>query len=291
MDPHALKPLDDQAIDRLHARVTAGSASLADLTRLVALLRRHGQDDAVPPVLHRFASTSDRADAGAHAEAGYVLLHVGKTGGTYTAGVLDRLTPAGAILFLPHAFDLPMARTAWPRRRILFGVRAPAEIFVSGFYSRRRRGRPRHDLPWSPEERTAFTRFATPNQLAEGLSAADDEVRRAATAAMAAITHVARGLHGYLGPVPTLRAEAAHVAFVFRQSDLDADLSQFLSRSFGQDVGPPSASARERHSNPPGLDVHLSPLATENLARWYAPDDEIYAECLRLAATRRGEDR
>ena len=61
--------------------------------------------------------------------------------------------------------------------RFFFFVRDPVGRFVSGFYSRQRKGRPRYSGQWSEREREAYRRFGTPDQLASALSSVNDEER------------------------------------------------------------------------------------------------------------------
>jgi len=83
------------------------------------------------------------------------VLHVRKTGGTaIKAALADVLnTPTYRILFHPHKIRL----CDIPRRdeTIVF-LREPVSRFVSGFYSRMRKGQPRNYVPWRPEEEIAF---------------------------------------------------------------------------------------------------------------------------------------
>jgi hypothetical protein len=218
----------------------------------------------------------------------YALLHIGKTGGTYTQQVIAEAAEAsGAILCLPHRYSLAMALAEWPERSVVFGLRSPDRIFVSGFYSRMRQGQPRHDLPWSPAERDAFSVFITPNQLAEALSAECLDTRSAAESAMSSIMHVKNGLRAYLESAAFVRSAASRIAFILRQEALDGDLRQFLSRLIPGGFDPPPVDEIARHANPAQLDTHLSEHASINIARWYRVDFQIYRECLEMAAALR----
>jgi len=220
----------------------------------------------------------------------YSLLHIGKTGGTYTQHVIAHVPDAArAIVCLPHRYSLAMALAEWPDRPVVFGIRSPEKIFVSGFYSRMREGRPRHDLPWSPGERAAFSVFSTPRQLAEGLSAECESTRVAAESAMASIMHVRHGLRAYLESATFVRAAAPRVAFILRQEALDSDLMQWLSPLVRGGFDRVPADAVARHANPPDCDTHLSEVAARNLARWYRADFEIYDACREIAAMLRDQ--
>ena len=69
-------------------------------------------------------------------------------------------------------------------------LRDQVNRFVSGFNSRRRRGRPLNNAEWDRNEAVAFAAFPTANDLAEALSVAQDSRRAAAIAAMRGIYHV-----------------------------------------------------------------------------------------------------
>lgn len=254
------------------------------LTQFIRFMRQHEQDAAIPEVIEQFART--------HAEAAstprFVLLHIGKTGGTYMAHCIQQCGASRDVLCLPHDYSLPMALSAWPNSQVAFGVRPPDEIFVSGFYSRQRQGRPRHDIPWSPAERQAFASFDTPNQLAEALSAGDDVRLRAAEAAMTSVMHVRQGLRWYLSSPDAINEAASRIACVLRIDSLADDLRQFLTTATGHDVNLPEANDVERHRNPDSIDRRLSETARTNLNRWYAADAAIYSACLALADSKCG---
>src|SRR5689334_1107802 len=82
------------------------------------------------------------------------LLHVGKTGGTAVKHAL-----AGVVTeqfrIVAHSHDITI-RDVPIGEHVVFFVRDPISRFVSGFYSRQRQGRPRYDVPWSPNESIAF---------------------------------------------------------------------------------------------------------------------------------------
>ena len=118
------------------------------------------------------------------------LLHIGKTGGTALKHALrtERLayykpenahkfpeTPYGRIQLHGHRFrmeDVP------PGDYATFFVRDPISRMVSGFYSRLDEGRPHYGSKWTPDERTAFEAFPTPQSLASALDSEDAEQRK-----------------------------------------------------------------------------------------------------------------
>jgi len=215
----------------------------------------------------------------------YFMLHIGKTGGSYTQHIFS-LIPAvqNLVRFLDHRFTLETALDRFPGEKAVFAIRDPLAIFVSGFYSRMRQGRPRTNQPWSQDETVAFAAFQTPNQLAEALGSDQPELRERAEFSMRSIYHVARCLHFYLGSASFVRQSRSRICFILRQATLDQDIERFLAK-----CGIPSAHAPIhddviRHSNPAHLDRTLSPRAIGNLTAWYKTDFELYDECQALAS-------
>ena len=211
----------------------------------------------------------------------YFFMHVGKTGGTYASNAVRRLNKQAELdmVFGAHRLQLPKIVEEAPNARVIFGLRKPLEIFVSGFFSRQRKGEPTHHAEWSNEEEKAFTTFGTPNDLAEALSAEDTSLRRAATRAMNTIQHVKKCLHFYLESAESLERHRNNVFFILDQEHLDDDLDVLFSRF---DLAVP-AGLREKqdrkHRNPSTLDRHLSAKAIANLENHYANDLEIYRKC------------
>lgn len=212
------------------------------------------------------------------------FIHVGKAGGTYLGAALRVLAKEAGIdiEFTSHQGRIPGILRDNPGSQVIFSVRDPLEIFVSGFYSRQRKGAPRYHREWTPREAEAFARFSTANELAEALSADDTAVREAAAEGMRAIQHVRKNLRGYLkGPV-FLRKHKNRIRFIFNQASLDEDLS-FMYRAYGLNV--PNKirdNPRLRHENPSDIDRNLSALARRNLVEHYKVDLKIYRTCLSL---------
>jgi len=215
----------------------------------------------------------------------YFMLHIGKTGGSYTKHIFSSI-PAAENLVRPldHRFTLEAALEEFPGDKAIFTIRDPLQIFVSGFYSRMRKGQPRYDFPWSPEEAITFSTFKTPNQLAEALSSDEPELRERAELSMRNIQHVAQCLHFYLRSASFIRQSKSRISFILRQESLDEDIKSFLAKNSVPISHLPFSDEVIRHSNPAGLDKTLSPSAARNLTVWYKTDLELYGECRSLAA-------
>ncbi len=215
----------------------------------------------------------------------YFMLHIGKTGGSYTQHIFSLIPAArNLVRFLDHRFTLETALGSFPGEEAVFAIRDPLAIFVSGFYSRMRQGRPRNNQPWSPEETAAFAAFQTPNQLAEALGSDQPKLRECAEFSMRSIYHVARCLHFYLGSVSLVRRHRSRICFILRQATLDEDIQRFLARNGILSAHLPIHDDLVRHANPPHLDRTLSPTAIGNLTAWYKTDLELYGECQALAS-------
>ena len=107
------------------------------------------------------------------------FLHIGKTGGTAMKEALTPHAKSGDWLIKLHGHNVTLENVP-AGEGVIFFLRDPLTRYVSGFYSRQRQGHPRYFYPWSSDEKTAFERFATPNQLALALSDENVETRAAA---------------------------------------------------------------------------------------------------------------
>ncbi len=137
---------------------------------------------------------------------------------------------------------------------MVFVVRDPVARFVSGFYDRKREGRPRYHSPWSAAERRTFERFDTPGAIGEAL-AAGGEGADAARAALTSLDRMTVPWSRWLGCTDDFLARRADVLLVGRQETLAADferLRQLLTlpdsaRLPADDIDAHRASNVERH--------------------------------------------
>lgn len=198
---------------------------------------------------------------------GVHLLHIGKTGGTAVKQALAGIvTKRYRIVAHPHEFtirDVPVGE------KVVFFVRDPISRFVSGFYSRQRQGKPRYNVPWSPAEAVAFSRYSTPRELALGLAAPDATDRASAEQAMRSIQHVNSSYWDWFGDPENLATRIDDVIFVGAQEQLNEDF-ETLKNLLGVDQSvelPRDPTAA--HCNPESLDRTLAEQAVATLARWY----------------------
>jgi hypothetical protein len=196
------------------------------------------------------------------------FLHVGKTGGTAVlTALLGVDDPRYHFCYRGHQGTLADVNAG---DHCFFFVRDPVSRFVSAFHSRQREGRPRYYFPWSREERSAFERFKSPNELALALSSTNAERRAAAEQAMRGIRHVKSFLSRWSGDEDYLRQRRSAILFVGAQEQLTEDFARLKTL-----LGIEATLAQDEvtsHRNPSHLDRRLDPSAIENLRRWYAAD-------------------
>jgi hypothetical protein len=127
-------------------------------------------------------------------------------------------------------------------------LRDPIDRFVSGFNSRRRRGRPLNNFEWTQDEAAAFTAFPTANDLAEALSVAEGRRRAAAIAAIRCIYQVKSSYADWLVDFDYLGSRRDDMSWVGLTSRLADDFER-LKRILGLPIecelpGDPVASHR-----------------------------------------------
>lgn len=198
------------------------------------------------------------------------MIHIGKTGGTSVKTALRNARSElyhiqlhGHVVRLP---DIPESES------FFFFLRDPCARYVSGFLSRQRRGYPRHDVAWRPDEALAFRRFSDPNALAEALSSNDPEERSSAENAMRSIRHVRDHFSDWFVSLEYLHSRSERLLFAGTQEHLSDDFDELKSHlRLRQDVCLPSDDVRS-HRSPSGTSNVLSTRALHNLRSWYSED-------------------
>jgi hypothetical protein len=210
-------------------------------------------------------------------------LHPGKTAGTAVKFALSSAPPSPRYDVLWHTHGVRMIDL--PRRdKFFFVVRDPVDRFVSGFSSRQRQGRPRHNTPWTPAEQRAFERFASPQSLADALGDGGDD-HTAAVEAMNSIQHVNASYWYWFGDPASFRGRWDDVLFVGFQETLDAQLSVLAERLGLDRLEVPADDVRANRSAP-SASFSLTPAARDVLVEWYARDYEFLALCHELVGAR-----
>jgi len=159
-----------------------------------------------------------------------------------------------------------------PEAAYVVNLREPVSRFFSGFYSRKRMGRPKKDVPHSFFEAIAFRAFPHANELAEALSDRSFLKRLKAVFAMTTITHVGDPLTSWFS---LARVQSRPPVAVLVTERLEPSM-QALARKLGQPDFEMPADKVESHANTYSDTPPLSETARQNLAQWYAEDDRIY---------------
>lgn len=201
-------------------------------------------------------------------------LHIGKTAGSQVKQAILQVNAAEPGLHI-QALDHDLGLKDLPEGEdYFFSIRDPEKRFRSGFYSRKRRGRPLNDIPWTPGEERAFTSFEHANDLAEALFEEGDRGTEA-LAAMTAIRHTAQNQIEWFSLVGDIFHTRPPI-WVLRQEHLEEDLETFFERA-GVDTRPVLRTDRVgAHANDYSQVPPLSDLARANLRRWYARDYAFY---------------
>ena len=116
------------------------------------------------------------------------FLHIGKTGGTVVKSVLKEFLEAPEYTLILHGHgtaleDVPKGDS------VIFFLRDPVSRFISGFYSRQRKGLPRFYVEWRPLEKEVFEHFSTPNEIAVSLANEHSDNHVLAVTAMKSVPH------------------------------------------------------------------------------------------------------
>lgn len=206
------------------------------------------------------------------------LLHIGKTGGSAVKVALEGhlVTPKYLITLNPHHTTLRDIRVG---DSVIFFLRDPISRFVSGFYSRQRKGQPRSYSEWTADEKAAFETFSTPNELALALSSSDGDRRSRAVRAMETIRHVRDSYYKWFESDGYFRSRANDIFFVGHQESLNADF-ETLKQKLGVPVEAvlPTDPVRA-HKNPDKLDNKLDDVAVQNLRKWFQAEWKFIDLC------------
>jgi len=206
------------------------------------------------------------------------FLHIGKTGGTAIKFALRDAPESGKFRMILHPhrtklLDIPEGES------VAFFLRDPATRFVSAFNSRKRKGAPRFNLKWNPQEEVAFRNFETANDLARALSSQDDDIRDTAWISMGSIPHVAMTYAYWLEAENYLRSRLDDIFFIGFQETLDKDFASFRDKLQLPDRLQLPEGGIDAHRGPQELDVHLDKAALRNIKAWYAADYRIVDLC------------
>lgn len=207
-------------------------------------------------------------------------LHLGKNAGTQIGNIIDQVNNLYNNKVI-HKYghekilvDLPF------QSKYFFSIRDPISRFISGFYSRKRKGQPRIYVEWTKHEKFAFENFKDANDLAENLYEKGSNGDKAIQAILS-IRHTARNqvdwfvrAGGFLELQPPI--------YIVRVEHFEEDILAFLDKSgFGQLKSKITISKdiKIAHSNNYSEVPALSDKAKNNLKNWYQQDILFYEMC------------
>lgn len=206
------------------------------------------------------------------------FLHIGKCAGTQIKSVISQINSnlgSQLILAHPHRITLGMLPQNAP---FFFSIRNPTSRFMSGFYSRKRKGLPRYNIGWTKYEAYAFSVFEHANDLAEALFS-DGALGQQAISAIGSIRHVSQNQLNWFvrfGSFLTVRPPV----WIIRQENFEKDLNNFLIRAHAGDLTAKIVlDPKHQHANDYEQVPKLSAKAQENLRQWYIQDVKFYELC------------
>lgn len=212
------------------------------------------------------------------------FLHIGKTGGSAIKAALTAFPQTPRYRLHLHKHEVTLADIP-EGQKVFFFLRDPVSRFVSGFYSRQRKGQPRYFVEWTPGERAVYEAFASPNDLALALAQSCADPESPAVQAMSAVKHLGHYNFWYRD-IPYFKTRLEDILFVGFQDSLDADFTE-LKRLLGvsDHVALPTDDV-SAHRNDATLDRRLDPEARIALEQWYAEDIAFIEYCRQLQKQR-----
>lgn len=209
------------------------------------------------------------------------FLHIGKTGGSALDYVIRKHPQTDRYNLIYHFHDatledIPMGQS------IFFCVREPLSRFVSSFYSRQRKGKPRYNFEWTDEENIAFSTFDTVNKLGLALATGSGDRYDAAIHALTNIYHVKSSYYDWFKSNEYFLSRLEDIRFVGFQESLNQDFER-LKKILGlpEEAALPSGDV-DAHRNPEKVDRYLAPEATEALKDWYEKEYSFYDLCKKI---------
>lgn len=213
------------------------------------------------------------------------FLHIGKTGGSAIKAVLSKNPVTAKFLLTIHEHHVSLKNIP-SGELVVFFLRDPISRFVSGFYSRQRKGQPRYYSEWNAEEQLIFSTFHTPNQLACALADGSHEHHLLALAAMQHVEHLLPFKKWY-GDLDYFRSRVDDVLFIGFQESLDSDFLRLKSLLRLPDTSALPDDDVAAHRNPVKLNKTIEEVGLQALRHWYAEDFFFISFCRELMTQRR----
>lgn len=212
------------------------------------------------------------------------FLHIRKTGGSAIKSVLRRFPETSKYIIEVHSHktslvDIPKGE------KIIFCLRDPITRFVSGFYSRQRKGQPRYNIEWNSIEKEIFENFKTPNDLACALAEESSDPYTLALKAMDGIKHFGHYDSWYVD-IEYFLSRIEDILYIGFTETLDVNFKYIsIILALPQFASLPKDDYT-RHSNPPDLDRFIHDLGIIALKNWYLEDYKFVSLCKQIMSNK-----
>lgn len=202
------------------------------------------------------------------------FLHVGKTGGSAIKYTLKNIRHKRyRFLFYNHEIklkDIPEGE------KVFFCLRDPITRFISGFNSRKRKGKPLYYTEWTNDEKIAFEIFDKPNDLAEAISSNNKEYREQAYFAMSSICHLNMPYISWFQNKGYLQSRKDDILSILFQEELNECFEELKDTlNLSPQLFLPKNNILN-HKTPDKFDTSLSNLGRKNISKWYEKDIELF---------------
>jgi hypothetical protein len=208
------------------------------------------------------------------------FLHIGKTGGTAIKEVLKRYLESSKYIIILHGHstslkDIPKGEL------VFFFLRDPISRFVSGFYSRQRKGQPRYNSDWNEYEKKVFNTFTTPNEVALALADPLSKEYEIAKISMQYVQHFRPYKDWYID-FQYFESRLEDIFFIGFQESLEKDFETLknlleiplLATLPTDDIG--------AHKNPKDIDKFIDADGINALQECYRDDFIFFNRCKEL---------
>ena len=204
------------------------------------------------------------------------FLHIGKTGGSALKYVLGNFLNTQEYILELHHHNVSLKHIP-EGEKVIFFLRDPISRFISGFYSRKRKGQPRYYSEWNQIETEVFNTFSTPNELALALHNGNP----LALKAMNNIQHFRRYNQWYID-LDYFYSRRNDILFIGFQESLNEDFERLKSiLGIENSIVLPDDNILV-HKNPEGLDKRLTMQAYKTLEEWFMEDFEFVSLCRQM---------
>lgn len=201
------------------------------------------------------------------------FLHIGKTGGSAVKSVLNDFLETHDYSLKLHGHNISLGDI--PKGElVVFFLREPISRFISGFYSRHRKGQPKYHNEWTPKEKEIFEHFSTPNEIAVSL-ASNQEL---ALKAMNNIQHFRRYNEWFID-FDYFNSRLEDILFIGFQESLNEDFEKLKKiLEIPQNTTLPTDDVTA-HKNPVNVDKTMDEKGLSALREWYAEDFKFISLC------------